>query len=82
MHVKFTEHPRSFARGRNGYFIPAESFINGWSEQNGQEQPPLVNIDVYSKRGARTEPIMLRLTIEDAKKFQDAIGAAISEATA
>jgi len=81
--IEFSKHPSSKARGRNGYFIPAEAFVNGYIERTGAyPSPALVNIDVYSKRGARTEPIMLRLTIEDAKKLQDAIGAAISEATA
>jgi len=83
MIVEFSKHTNSKARGRNGYFTPAEAFVNGYSERKGDfPEPALVNIDIYSKRGARTTPAMLRLTLEDAKKLQDAIGAAISEATA
>lgn len=81
MIIEFSKHPSSNARGRNGYFIPAEAFVNGYSERKGAyAQPPLVNIDIYSKRGARTTPAMLRLTLEDAQKLQEAIGEAIKEA--
>lgn len=81
MIVEFSKHKDSNARGRNGYFIPAEAFVNGWSERKGVFAcPALVNIDVYSKREARTEPLMLRLTVADARKLQKAIAAAIREA--
>ncbi len=79
MIVEFSRHKDSHARGRNGYFIPARASVCKYV----WDSVPKVHIGVYSNRGGtRTPPIVLRLTLADAKRLQDAIGTAISEATA
>ena len=55
-----------WARGRNGYFVPRR--VELFKDVRGQ-----VNLEVWSRRRGKIEPLLLRVSGTDAEKLADSI---------
>ncbi len=79
MILQLSKHKDTHAWGRNGSFIPATAYVNGWDAGPCFDKP-YVSIGIESSRPGRTTPISLRLSVADARKLKQALSVAIREA--
>lgn len=71
---------KSQARGRNGWFVPAEIMVWATERYAGEAIHRPVVVEMSSKQRGNLAPILMHLTVEDAKNLVGAITNAIVDA--
>ena len=80
MTTDLSKHPESYAWGRNGSFIPAIAYADGYPASTAIDMPH-VYLEVVSSKPGKTPPIKLRITRDDAIKLATALLVAAKEAS-